>query len=132
MFFGCHTSKKSESDILLANKDVPIIDIRPDDVQGSDIFKPIVWEEDTGKWYQHNPESFYKLLGQIERKEIDSFDNSRYFREWRYKGAEIYTRLHKLPDLFWSIKKNGIREPIDVEVTGDVRFLAAEKMGRPF
>lgn len=114
MNFTLHTTKKAERDLLL-KRDGESIKIKPEQFHKGT--RPIVWEEDTGQYYEHSTVEFFDLLRRVEMG-IDLLD-SDYYRKWAYKGTEIETRIRNLPRLFLDIKRNGIREPVHCEITGE-------------
>lgn len=125
MYHGLHLTRKVERDAI-REKPFDLITVSPLDIHGKDPHKPIVWEEDSGKFYEHDISAFLETLELIDKEwklggqsgDID-LSNSPYMRKWRYKGMETQTRLRKLPDLYKSIKEEGIHTPIDVEATGE-------------
>jgi SAM-dependent methyltransferase len=114
MNFTLHTTKKAERDMLLKQKGKHIV-IKPEQFHKGT--RPIVWEEDTGKYYEHSIEEFMELLKIIEFGG-DVFA-SRYYLKWAYKGTEIETRIKNLEELFNDIKRNGIINAVHCEVTGE-------------
>jgi 2-polyprenyl-3-methyl-5-hydroxy-6-metoxy-1,4-benzoquinol methylase len=80
--------------------------------------KPIVCEEGTGTYYEHDIEAFFETLQMMERGKVD-IERTPYFNKWGYKGTEVRTRLGRLPDLVKSIREEGIKEPVSCEVTGE-------------
>lgn len=117
MYFGLHNTRKIERDNLIAKEDYQLIDVSPLDIHGK-AHKPIVWEEDSGNFYEHDITAFLETLKMMERGKVN-VENTPYFEKWKYKGTEIHTRLGRLPALVNSIKEQGILEPIDVEETGE-------------
>lgn len=117
MYFGLHTTKKVERDALLL-KDYELIDISPLDFHGKTPHKPIVWEEDTGKFYEHEIQPFLDTLTMLDNDTFKPLETP-YFERWKYKRDEVITRLRHLPALFESIKANGILEPVSCESTGE-------------
>ena len=118
MFFNCHTTKKVERDAVQKTT-YELIDIDPQSFHATSPVKPIVWEEDTEDYYEHNITDFISVLNIIDRKENYNFKNTYYYKKWAYKGAEVFTRLAKLPELYQDIKQNGIKEPVACEITGE-------------
>ena len=116
MFFGLHTTKKSERDLLLA-REGELIEISPKDFHyGS--HKTIVCEEGTDLYYEHKIDEFLELLLSLDNGTYDP-ESSAYYKKWKYKGTEIETRLRNLPKLYNDIKNNGIQTPIHCEQTGE-------------
>lgn len=118
MFYGLHTTRKSERDNLLATKKYKDIVISPFDFHKSDLHKPIVVEEGSGRVYQHTITDFLECLKDIDKKNFIP-ERTNYFYTWQYKGDEPLTRLKRLPDLYNSIKEYGIKEPVECECTGE-------------
>lgn len=116
MNFTLHTTKKSERDVLLKRRG-EIITIDP--AQFHKTARPIVWEEDSGKYYEHSIQEFHDVLSLLDKNPMANLFGTAYYRKWAYKGAEIETRLKKLPSLYADIKKNGIKEPVQCEITGE-------------
>lgn len=116
MYFTFHTTKKSERDILL-NKKGKRITIAPEQFHKG--VRPIVWEEDSGKYYEHSISEFHEVLRLLDANENANLLDTAYYRKWAYKGNEIEVRLRKLPQLYADIKKNGIKEPVHCEITGE-------------
>jgi 2-polyprenyl-3-methyl-5-hydroxy-6-metoxy-1,4-benzoquinol methylase len=116
MFFNCHTTTRAERERLLKTP-FQEIEIDPKSFHTKQV-KPIVWEEDSEDFYEHDINDFLDILARLDRGHYD-WQQSDYFRKWKYKGAETYTRLNKLSDLYNDIKSNGIIEPVHCEITGE-------------
>jgi 2-polyprenyl-3-methyl-5-hydroxy-6-metoxy-1,4-benzoquinol methylase len=116
MYFTLHTTKKAERDILLSREGEEIT-INPSDFHKG--VRPIVWEEDGGKFYEHDISNFMELLKLIDSGVPFDFKNTAYYKQWAYKGEEIETRVSNLGHLFRHIKKNGVLEPVHCEITGE-------------
>lgn len=117
MFYGLHTTTKAERDILLTQK-AGCIRIKPEAFQATNP-KPIVCEEGTGRFYEHEWLEFHDLLREIEKDPTYDYTQSAYFKTWIKNGPDIHTRLKNLPGLFKSIKELGVLEPVHCEVTGE-------------
>lgn len=115
MNFNLHTTRKAERDAVLKTES-ELIDISPHDLQKKNP-KPIVWEEDTGRYYEHTTDEFFEALQIIDRG--GDLENCSYIKKWMYKGGEPYIRIRSLPNLYGDIKKNGIQTPVEVEATGE-------------
>jgi len=116
MFYGLHTTKKSERDILLA-RDGKSMMIDPRCFHyGS--HKTIVSEEGDWHYYEHNITPFLQVLKDLDNGCYDP-ESSEYYKMWKYKGSEIETRLRNLPKLYHDIKANGIQSPVHCEQTGE-------------
>lgn len=85
-------------------------------VQGN---KPIIIEEGTNLTYEQPLAEFHDLLRKISKHEVINCEDNAYVKAFAYKGAEPITRVSRLPELFWSIKKEGVQSPVHVEVTGE-------------
>lgn len=117
MFFANHLTTKAERDAVMATS-FKEIEINPADFHGNQEHKPIVWEEGSGRYYDHNTSDFFELLKMLDEKRNFSMVDTKYFQRWSYKGSEIETRLRNLPALFNSIKENGVQELVSCEATG--------------
>lgn len=115
MNFNLHTTRKVERDAVLETEST-LIDISPHDLQKKSP-KPIVWEEDTGRYYEHTTDEFFEALEIIDKG--GDLENCSYIKKWMYKGGEPYVRIRALPSLYGDIKKNGIQTPVEVEATGE-------------
>jgi SAM-dependent methyltransferase len=118
MFYGLHTTKKTERDAIMADGDYKEIEIDPSDFHYASGHLPIVIEEGSGKIYCHTIKEFDDCLALIDRG-IFSPERTDYYRKWNYKGDEPLNRLERLPELYNSIKENGITEPVCCEATGE-------------
>lgn len=117
MFFGCHTTRKVERDAVMETP-FELIEIDPIAYHSKKPHKPIVCEEDTKRFYEHDIEAFFETLKMMERGKVD-IEKTLYFAQWGWKGAEVRTRLGRLPALLESIKTEGIKEPVCCEITGE-------------
>lgn len=118
MFFNCHTTRKVERDAVQKTP-YELIEIDPLAFHDNRTVKPIVWEEDTEDFYEHDIKDFLDVLVRMDKYGDFNWENTEYFNHWKYKGAEIHTRLHRLYNLYQSIKQNGVKEPIACEITGE-------------
>lgn len=116
-FYGLHSTRKVEREKVMA-KEPTLIKVSPADIHNHPRHKAIVWEEDTGKYYEHNIDEFMEVLKQIDQGIFDPYDNP-YVDKWGYKGEEVKRRMERLPSLYASIKAQGILYPISVGMTGE-------------
>lgn len=117
MYFGLHSTKKAERDLVMS-KTPTLIEVSPRDIHGTGRHKPIIWEEDTGKYYEHSIDAFMECLKQIDAGTFNPANNP-YIAQWGYKGEEPRRRMERLPALYKSIKEEGIKEPISVGIAGE-------------
>jgi SAM-dependent methyltransferase len=112
MRYGTHLTTKAQRDILLSKK-WSATEINVDDV----LTHPnMVWDEEFNFFYQQDFQLLETRLKNIDR---GTFDPRNIPESWEKKGNEILVRMKNLPDLYRDIKKNGVREPILVERTGE-------------
>lgn len=116
-YFGLHTTKKVERDAVIQTP-YELINISPYDFHTTDTHKPIICEEGTLKYYQHDIHPFLETLKMMEAGKVNIYETP-YYKYWEYKGTEVETRLRNLPALVKDIKENGIKEPVSCEVTGE-------------
>jgi 2-polyprenyl-3-methyl-5-hydroxy-6-metoxy-1,4-benzoquinol methylase len=83
------------------------------------VHKPIIIEEGTLKTYEQPLDEFFWLLQKIKDKAVYDITDNPYVKLFDYKGSDPISRVSRLKDLFNSIRSEGIREPVHVEVTGE-------------
>jgi 2-polyprenyl-3-methyl-5-hydroxy-6-metoxy-1,4-benzoquinol methylase len=119
MFYGLHTTDYAERRKLL-DRDGEEILIPPTAMQKRvGVHKPIIIEEGTEKIYEQPLAEFFWLLEQIKSRTPYDVTDNPYVNLFSYKGNEPIIRVGRLKDLFNSIRSEGIREPVHVEVTGE-------------
>ena len=117
MFFNCHSTKRAERERIL-ELSYGEVEINPLAFHAESP-KPIVWEEDTGKLYEHDIRDFLEVLNIMDRVGDFDWSGTRYYQRWKYKGDEVRTRLSRLYSLYKDIKTNGINTPVCCEITGE-------------
>lgn len=117
MFFGLHTTKKTERDLLLERQGEEI-EISPQDLHTSELNKPIVIEEDTGNLYEHDIKDFLDLCKAVQDPSYDPLE-SAYYKRYIHRSSDVYTRVKRLRELIEDIKEKGIQAPVHVERTGE-------------
>lgn len=118
MFYGLHLTKKEERD-KLRETEFTLIDIPPSVLHRHEGYRPIIWDEDSGDYYQHSFKEFMETLDLIDKGVNYDIKDTPYYHRWSYKGDEILTRLSNLKTLYKSIQEEGIHEPVCVEQTGE-------------
>ena len=118
MFYGNHTTRKAERDLLMEQEGEEI-EISPEAFQRNPEHKCIVCEEGTGRYYEHTPDSFIQMLSELDGNINYDYTKSDYYKEYAYKGADVTSRINRLPKLLADIKENGIQEPVHCEITGE-------------
>lgn len=117
-FYGLHTTTRAEREILLERGGEEVL-IDPESLQRHPQNKAIVIEEGTNRLYEHKPNSFLELCKiLVDDPGYDPLQ-SNYYLEWSYKAHDVYSRVMRLRDLILDIRENGIKEPVQVEVTGE-------------
>lgn len=118
MFYGLHTTKKSERDLLL-EREGELIEINPQDLHRSTLNKAIVIEEGEGNTYEHDINDFLELCKNLSNDKGYDPLGSSYYQRYSYKASDVYTRVLRLRELIADIKENGIQQPVHVERTGE-------------
>lgn len=117
MFYGFHTTKHSEREMLLQEKGSRI-NIDPSIFHTHQVHKPIIIEEDTNNVCTQTTEEFFDLLKMIDNGRND-LENSKYVQKFSYKIHDVLPRISHLKELYFDIKRNGIKNPVHCEVTGE-------------
>ncbi len=117
MFYGLHTTKKSERDSLIAKPGEEIM-IDPKSFHRSELHKAIVIEEGTDKLYEHDISDFLELCKLVEDPSYDPL-TSKYYNHWSYKQSDVYTRVLRLRELISDIREKGIENPVHCTQTGE-------------
>jgi len=118
MFFGNHTTRKSERDLLMEQEGEEI-EINPLSFQKNPDHKCIVCEEGTAKYYEHSPDEFIDMLRGLDGNINYDYTKSEYYHIYGYKGEDVKSRIDRLPKLLYNIRENGILEPVHCEITGE-------------
>lgn len=118
MFYGNHTTRKCERDILL-EQEGELIEISPEAFQKNPNHKCIICEEGSGRYYEHSPDEFHAMLKELDGNINYDYTQSEYWKLYSYKGCDVKSRIDRLPKLLADIRENGIQEPVHCEVTGE-------------
>lgn len=117
MFFGLHTTTGREREMFLEMPGEKVM-IPPSSFHKHPIHKSVVWEEDTGKFYEHTTDEFFEALNQIDSHSFNP-SSSSYVQKWGYKGEEPLVRMSGLAGLYQDIKEHGIHRPVRCTASGN-------------
>lgn len=117
MFYGLHTTKGVEREAFLKMPGVETT-IDPSSFHRHPIHKSVVWEEDTGKFYEHPTAEFFEALKEIDEHRFNPAESS-YYKRWSYKGEEPLVRMTHLSTLYHDIKEHGIHSPVHCTLSGN-------------
>lgn len=113
MKYPLHTTTKKMRDILFDRGEFNLIEINVDD-----FFLPsVAIDEDNKELYYFDYEFMEKTLQQFDKGMTD-FKHTEYFLTWGKKKEGCLIRIKQFWELYYSIKREGLREPVSVTVTG--------------
>lgn len=116
-FFGLHTTKKTQRDMMMYERPFDLVDVNPKDLTR---FPQIIWDQDRDVYYEFNPQCFFDTFKMFDEKGKDiDLRETPIWKEFSYKGEPQMIRLMGLYDLYQNIKQNGVHRPICVERTGE-------------
>lgn len=117
MFYGLHTTKHCEREILL-NERGRRIEINPLIFHTHELHMPIIIEEGTNNVCEQTTGEFFDMLKMIDEGK-NNLEESTYVQKFRYKIHDVLPRISRLKELYEDIKRNGIEKPVHCEVTGE-------------
>lgn len=113
MNYDFHTTTWTERNELMKNGVFTWKTIKPTDFvqleREEDRSRPIVWEEDTGKYYEITYHPVLDTIKEIDNNPNIDYKDTTYYRFWvETKGEEyINARVGRLKDVLFSMKKIG-------------------------